>query len=139
MRKPISVLGFARAFVLGALGYCVYFGSILIASQAENSITIADGNWQWGALLAFALASSELLVLDAWLLRERLLRRLILSCGITIASLLAAGLVCTIAGIELHEQRVALFWPRIVVAAPLFVALILIVRRIAKQTSRWSA
>lgn len=136
MKKLGSIFRFTRALILAVFGYCVYFGSVMIALQIGNSFTFADASWHWGGVLAFALASSELFVLDAWFLRERLFRRLMLSCGLTIASILAAGPVCAFVGIELHEQRVALFWPRIVVATPLFVTLYVIVERLTMQASR---
>ena len=125
-----------RATLLGAVGYCVYFGSVFVASSADTSISTSDASWAWGGIVAFALAASELFVVETWSLNNSLLRRLIVSGAITIFSLVIAGQICVLVGIELRRHRSALFLPRVGVGLAVFVALTLIFRRGLKLFSR---
>jgi hypothetical protein len=122
--------------LLGAVGYCVYFGSVFVASSADTSISTSDASWAWGGIVAFALAASELFVVETWSLNNSLLRRLIVSGAITIFSLVIAGQICVLVGIELRRHRSALFLPRVGVGLAVFVALTLIFRRGLKLFSR---
>ncbi len=137
MQTNILVFRMARATALGLLGYAIYFGGVYAASIADASITFAEASWIWGGLVAFSLAASELFFfVNAWSLQRRLLRRIILSTGITIASLLIANPICAVADIELYFQRTPRFWPRIVIAAPLFVLFTLSLLRVYQRESR---
>jgi hypothetical protein len=74
------------------------------------------------------LAASELFVLDSWALKKSLLRRLILSISIAIVSILIAGSMCMMIGIE--QGRGALIWPKISMALLVFAFLTLYCRRV---------
>ena len=119
----------AAATLLGAVGYCVYFGSVFVASFADAFVSTSDASWAWGGIVAFAFAASECFDVDTWSLNKKLLRRLIVSAAITIVSLVIAGQLCMFVGIEIRRWRSALFLPRIGVGLPIFVALTLIFRR----------
>lgn len=124
------------AMLLGAVGYGVYFGGVFVASFVEGSVSTSDASWAWGGILAFALAASEMFVVEAWLLNKSLLRRLIVSGGITILSLLIAGPLCMFAGLELRRFRSALFLPRAGMGLTVFVVLTLMFRRGLRLLSR---
>jgi hypothetical protein len=126
----------ATATLLGAVGYGVYFGSVFVASFADSSITTSDASWAWGGIVAFAFAASECFVVEAWSLDNILLRRVIVSAAIAIASLVIAGQLCMLVGIEIRRYRSALFLPRVGVGLPVFVALTLIFRRGLKVINR---
>lgn len=110
----------ARATMLSALGYVLYFGGVFLVSLMDSSVLMSETSWAWGSIVPFGLAASEFFALDSWLLNKNLLRRIILSVPVTIASLLIAEPMCGLFGIELREDRQPLFWPRVAMALPLF-------------------
>ena len=118
----------ARAALLGAVGCGVYFASVNVASVAD------DENWGWGAgIIAFAFTTSEIFAVQEWSLKKFLLRRLIVSCLITIASVVIGGSLCTLAGIGMLRQRTPLMllrWNGIVLLV--FVVLALIFLRLLR-------
>lgn len=118
-----------RPMLLSVLGYVLYFGGTFLVSFLESHVSIKDASWGAGSIVAFGLAASELFVLDGCVLNKSLLRRLILSVSITIASLLIAEPMCMLFGISLREGRVGLLWPRVKMAAPVFAFLLWICHR----------
>lgn len=113
----------AMASLLGTVGYGVYFGSVYAASFLDASVSISDSSWAWGGIFAFAFGCSEMFVIEAWKLKRSLLRRLMVSCVLTIASLIIAGQICTLVGIELRRDRAPLILPRIGMGLPVFLIL----------------
>lgn len=128
-KSPHCVYRLARAALLGSVGYCVYFAGIYAATYVEPSVAMSEANWTWGGVVAFAFASSEIFYTEAWRLDASLIRRLIVSCAITIVSLVAADPLCTLAGLELRRDRSALVFPRVGIGLPVFAILALIIYR----------
>ncbi len=120
----------ARTLFLGALGYGVYFLGALLASVQGSVTSLTNASWVWASVAAFGLAASELFVVKAWSLDRSLLRRIGLSCSLVIVSVLLAGPLCLMLGIELRRMREPLFWPRIGVALLVFVFFTAVGRRI---------
>ena len=122
----------ARAASLGAVGCGVYFAGVSVASVAD------DENWGWRAgIIAFAFTTSEIFAVQKWSLKRSLLRRLIVSCSITIASVVIGGSLFTLAGIGMLRHRTPLMllrWNAIVLLV--FVVLALIFLRLLRLPSR---
>jgi hypothetical protein len=114
-----------RAALLGTIGYGAYAVSTFFASIAH------DANWRWGAgTMIFAFATSELFAVRELSHSKALLRRLIVSCSITIASVVIGGSLCTLAGIGVLRSRTPLMmlrWAGMVLFV--FIVLTLIFRR----------
>ncbi|MBM4004706.1 MAG: hypothetical protein FJ295_15715 [Planctomycetes bacterium] len=125
-----------RVLLLGAIGYGVYFGGVYVAALLDASVSTPNAGWEWGGIVAFALVASEIFVIEAWSLRRSLIRRLIVSCTITIASIVIAGQFSELAGIELRQYRAALFLPRLGIGLPSFIILAIISRRWLNMFSR---
>lgn len=121
------------AALLGIVGYGIYFGSVLAVSCMDSSVSPHDTSWTWGGIVAFACAASEWFAVEAWSLNKYLLRRLIVSTTITIASLLISDQLCVIGSIELGRDGNPLFLPRLGLGLPIFVGLTLIIRQLSAQ------
>ncbi|MBX7075008.1 MAG: hypothetical protein K1X71_17840 [Pirellulales bacterium] len=121
-QQPSTVLQgasrLARAAVLGAVGYCVYFASVFAFSRMDSSISWEAASWTAGGVAAFAFALSEIFCADLWALRTSLLRRLMLSITATIVSCLAADPIAALAGVELRHHRELLVLPWLAIALP---------------------
>jgi hypothetical protein len=123
------VFRLARTASLAAIGYCVYFAGIYVAAHVEPSVSLSEVSWTGGGVVAFAFASSEIFYLEACRLNTSFIRRLIVSCALTIFSLVAADPLCTLVGIELRRNRSPLVLPRFGIGLPVFAMAALLARR----------
>jgi hypothetical protein len=114
----------------------VYFAGIYAATYIEPSVAMSEANWTWGGVVAFAFASSEIFYTEAWRLDASVIRRLMVSCAITIVSLVAADPLCTLIGIELRRDRSPLFLPRVGIGLPVFAILAMIIYRWLKSCAK---
>jgi ABC-type Fe3+ transport system permease subunit len=116
-----------RVLALAVIGYAAYVGGIATFAMVDSAIKLSDTKWAWGIIVSAALSSSELFCVNAWSLKNSVIRRIVISCATTLISFIVAHKACRAAGIEQLGQD-PLLLPRLAIGVPIFLLVALAIR-----------